>query len=133
VLTEAKRITGGQSPTRDSLKINTRDFQMVKGKHKNLTNSNKDRTPSSEPSTPTSTIPGYPNTPEKQDSNLKSYLKMLVEDFKKEINNSLKEIQKNMAKQVEGLNLSKNTAFQRIIKGKHQHKDGNYILEKRRN
>jgi gas vesicle protein len=28
---------------------------------------------------------------------------MLVEDFKKEINNSLKKIQENMAKQVEGL------------------------------
>jgi DNA anti-recombination protein RmuC len=28
---------------------------------------------------------------------------MLVEDFKKENNNSLKEIQKNMTKQVEGL------------------------------
>jgi hypothetical protein len=30
---------------------------------------------------------------------------MLVEDFKKEINNSLKEIQENMAKEVEGLEL----------------------------
>jgi hypothetical protein len=28
---------------------------------------------------------------------------MLVEEFKKEINNSLKEIQENIAKQVEGL------------------------------
>jgi hypothetical protein len=28
---------------------------------------------------------------------------MLVEDFKKDINNSLKEIQENTAKQVEGL------------------------------
>jgi hypothetical protein len=28
---------------------------------------------------------------------------MVVEDFKKEINNSLKEIQENMAKQVRGL------------------------------
>jgi hypothetical protein len=37
--------------------------------------------------------PGYPNTPEKQDSNLKSYLMMLIEDLKKDINNSLKEIQ----------------------------------------
>jgi hypothetical protein len=40
---------------------------------------------------------GYPNTPEKQDSDLKSYLMMLVEDFKKGINNSLKEIQENTA------------------------------------
>jgi hypothetical protein len=47
--------------------------------------------------------PGYPNTPEKQDKDLKSYLKMVVEDFKKGINNSLKEIQENTAKQVETL------------------------------
>jgi hypothetical protein len=36
---------------------------------------------------------GYPNTPEKQDSDLKSYLMKLEEDFKKDINNSLKEMQ----------------------------------------
>jgi hypothetical protein len=69
--------------------------QMVKGKHQNLTNRNKDHSPSSEPSTPTSASPGYPNTPEKQDSDVKSYLMMLVEDFKTGINNSLKEIQEN--------------------------------------
>jgi hypothetical protein len=34
---------------------------------------------------------------------LKSYLIMLVEDIKKDINNSLKEIQENTAKQVEAL------------------------------
>jgi hypothetical protein len=52
---------------------------MVKGKHKNLTHRNKDHAPSSEPRTA--------NTPEKQDSHLKSYLMMLVKDFKKGINN----------------------------------------------
>jgi hypothetical protein len=36
--------------------------------------------------------------PEKQDSNLKSYLVMLVEDFKKDINNSLKEIKEGTDK-----------------------------------
>jgi hypothetical protein len=45
---------------------------------------------------------GYSKIPEKHDSDLKSYLMMLVEDFKKEINNSLKEIQDNTAKQAEG-------------------------------
>jgi hypothetical protein len=44
--------------------------------------------------------PGYPNTTEKQDSDLKSYLMMLVEDFKKGINDSLKEKQENTAKEV---------------------------------
>jgi hypothetical protein len=43
------------------------------------------------------------NTPEKQNKNLKSYLIILVEDFKKDINDSLKEIQENTDKQVEAL------------------------------
>jgi ElaB/YqjD/DUF883 family membrane-anchored ribosome-binding protein len=51
----------------------------------------------------TTASPGYPNTLKKQDSDLKSYLMLLVEDFKKGINNSLKEIQENSAKQVEDL------------------------------
>jgi hypothetical protein len=29
--------------------------------------------------------PGYPNTQEKQDSDLKSHLMMMIEDFKKDI------------------------------------------------
>ena len=45
--------------------------------------------------------PGYLNTPEKQDSDLKSHLLKMIEDFKKDINNSLKEIQENTGKQVE--------------------------------
>ena len=64
---------------------------------------NQDHSASWEPSTPTTASPGYPNTPEKQDLDLKSYLMMLVEDFKKDINNSLKEIQENTDKQVEAL------------------------------
>jgi hypothetical protein len=52
---------------------------------------------------PTTESPGYPNTPEKQDSNLDSYLMKLVEDLKKGINKSLKEIQENTAKKVEVL------------------------------
>jgi hypothetical protein len=63
---------------------------MAKGKHKNLTNRNQDHSPSSEPSTLTSASPGYPNTPKKQDSDLKTYLMMLVEDLKKGINNPKK-------------------------------------------
>ena len=74
---------------------------MVKGRHKNLTNKNQDYSPSSEPSPPTSASPGHPNTPEKLDPDLKAYLMMMVEDIKKDFNNSLKEIQENTAKQVE--------------------------------
>ena len=76
---------------------------MAKDKCKNLTNRNQDHWASTEPSTPTTASPGYPNTLKKQDSKLKSYLMMLVEDFKKGINRSLKEIQENTAKQVEAL------------------------------
>jgi hypothetical protein len=70
----------------------------VKGKRKNLTNRNQDHLASSEHSTPTRASLEYPNTPEKQDSGIKSYLMMLVEDFNEGINNSLKEIQENTAK-----------------------------------
>jgi hypothetical protein len=59
---------------------------MAKGKHKNLTNRNQDHSPSQEPSTPTSANSWIPNPPEKQDSDLKSYLMMLIEDIKKGIN-----------------------------------------------
>ena len=76
---------------------------MAKGKPKNLTNRNQDHSPSSEPSTPTSASPWHPNTPEKQESDLKSYLMMLVEDIKKDFNSSLKEIQENTAKELEVL------------------------------
>ena len=58
---------------------NTREKQMVISKNKNS------------------------NTPEKQDSDLKSHLMMMIENFKKDINNSLKEIQENTAKLVKAL------------------------------
>ena len=45
--------------------------------------------------------PRYTNTPEKQDSELKSLLTVMIEDFKKDINNSHKEIQENTGKQLE--------------------------------
>jgi hypothetical protein len=75
---------------------------MAKGKLKNFTNRNKDHWASSEPIMPTIVSPGYPNTPEKQDLDINSLMK-LVEDFKKGINNSLKEIHENTAKKVEAL------------------------------
>lgn len=57
----------------------------------------------SELSTQNTESPGYCNTPEKQDSDSKLYLMILREDFKKDINYSLKEIQENTSKQVEAL------------------------------
>ena len=82
---------------------------MVKGRHKNLTKRNQDHSPSSEPSTLTSASPGHPNTPENVDSDLKAFLMMMVEDIKKDFNNSLKEIQ-NTAKSYKSL--KKNTKTQ---------------------
>jgi hypothetical protein len=72
---------------------------MAKGKCKNLTNRNNDHSSSSETSTPTSASPRYPNTPKKLDPDLKAYLMMMIEDIKKDFNNSLKEIQENTAKE----------------------------------
>jgi hypothetical protein len=69
---------------------NTRDNQMAKDKLKNLTIRNQGYLATSEPSSPTTASPGYPNIPEKQDLDLKSHLMMLVEDFKNIINNFLK-------------------------------------------
>jgi hypothetical protein len=80
---------------------------MVKSKCKNLTNRNQDHSPSPEPSTPTSASPGYPNTHEKLDPGLKAYLMMMVEDIKKDLNNSLKEIQENTAKELKALKETK--------------------------
>jgi hypothetical protein len=65
---------------------------MAKGKCKNPTNRNQDHSPSSECSTPTPPSPGHHNTTEKLDPDLKAYLMMMVEDIKKDFNNSLKEI-----------------------------------------
>ena len=76
---------------------------MVGGKHKNVSNRSQGYLASSEPNSPTIASPGYPNTPEKQDLDLKSLLKMVIEDFKKNINNSLKKIQENTGKQLEAL------------------------------
>jgi septal ring factor EnvC (AmiA/AmiB activator) len=86
---------------------------MVKGKRKNLTNRNQDHSPSSELSTPTSASPGHLDTPEKLDPDLKAYLMMMVEDIKKDFNNSLKEIQENTAKELQVLKeKQKNTSKQ---------------------
>ena len=76
---------------------------MEKGKGKNLTNRNQEHLSSSEPRTHTLPSPGHPNTPKKLDPDLKAYLMMMVEDIKKDFNNSFKEIQENTAKQVEDL------------------------------
>jgi hypothetical protein len=76
---------------------------MVRGKHKNISNRNQGYLASSEPNSPTIARPRHTITPEKQDSDLKSLLMMMIEDFEKDTNNSLKEIQENTDKQLEAL------------------------------
>ena len=65
----------------------------------------------SKPNSPTAASPGYTNTPEKQDLDLKSQLMMLTEGFKKDSNNSFKEIKENTSKWGEALKeIQENTA-----------------------
>jgi hypothetical protein len=66
---------------------------MEEGKLKNISNRNQGYLASSEANSPTIARTGYTITLEKQDSDLKSHLMMTKEDFKKNINNSLKGIQ----------------------------------------
>jgi hypothetical protein len=67
---------------------------MACSKHKNRTNRNQGYLASSEPNSPTIASPGYSITPEKQGMDPKSLLMMMIEDFKKEI-------QENTGKQLE--------------------------------
>jgi hypothetical protein len=88
---------------------------MAKGRCKNLTNKKQEHKQSSEPSTPTSSIPGHPNTPTNLDTDLKAYLMMMVEDIKKVLNSSLKDIQENIAKELQVLiEKQENTSMQMI-------------------
>jgi hypothetical protein len=57
----------------------------------------------SKPSYHTRASPAYFSTPEKQDSDLNPQFMKMIEEFKKDINNSLKEIQENTGKQVEAV------------------------------
>jgi hypothetical protein len=51
-LTEAKRLKGETGESETPITTIARDYQMVKGKFKNLTNRNQDRSPSREPALP---------------------------------------------------------------------------------
>jgi uncharacterized coiled-coil DUF342 family protein len=89
---------------------------MAKGKCQNLTNRNQDHSQSSEPSTPTSGSPGHLDTPEKLTPDLKAYLMMMVEDIKKDFNNSLKEIQENnTAKELQVLKEKQENASKQMM------------------
>ena len=69
---------------------------MVGGKLKNRSNRNQGYLASSETNSPTIANPGYTIISEKQDMDLMSFLMMMIEDIKKEI-------QENTGKQLEAL------------------------------
>jgi chromosome segregation ATPase len=94
---------------------------MVKGKRKNLTKRNQNQSASSESSKFTTASSGYPNTPEEEESDSKSYLMMLVENFKKGINNSLKEIQENTAKLVKDLKEETQNSLKELQENTREH------------
>jgi hypothetical protein len=52
---------------------------MVRDKGKNISNRKQGYLASSEPNSPTTVSPGYSNSPEKQDSDLKSHLTIMIE------------------------------------------------------
>jgi hypothetical protein len=62
---------------------------MAGKKHKDRSNGNQGYLASSELNSPTIASPGYTITPEKYDMDLKSLFMTMMEDFKKDINNSL--------------------------------------------
>ena len=68
---------------------------MAGGKH-NRSNRNQGYLASPKPNSPTIASTGYTITPEKQDMDIKPLLMMMIEDFKKEI-------QENTGKQLEAL------------------------------
>jgi hypothetical protein len=55
------------------------------------------------PQFPIQQVLDTPSHQKNQDSDLKSFLTMMIEDLKKGINNSLKELKENTGKQVEAL------------------------------
>lgn len=68
----------------------------------------------SEPNSPTTASRGYPKISEEYDADLKCHLMKIIETFKEDIHNSLKEIQETTGKQVEALNKETNKSLKEI-------------------
>ena len=76
---------------------------MAKGKCRNVTNRNQGNMAAAEHKSPLIASPGYPNTPKKQDLDVKSLVVMLLQEHMKDINKSLKEIQEKNDQKLEAL------------------------------
>lgn len=70
---------------------------MAKAKSKNISDRSQCNLAPSELSSPTTASCGYPNTPEEQDSDLKSHLMKMTEGLMGDINNSLKKYRETQA------------------------------------
>ena len=64
---------------------------MARGKQKSISQRNQDNLATPEPRPPIRANIGMPNTSEKEDADLKSYLKMLIEILKQEQEEKQKE------------------------------------------
>jgi hypothetical protein len=87
---------------------------MARGKYRILRDRAQCNLAPLEASSPMTASHGYPNTPEKQDSNLKSGIMKRIGAFKEDIRNPLKEIQENTGKQVEILKKETNKYIKEI-------------------
>ena len=76
-------IQGHRPDTREKQEHIT-DNKMARGKQKSMSQGNQDDLAIAELSSPITANIGMPNTPEKEDADLKSYLKTLIEILKQE-------------------------------------------------
>jgi hypothetical protein len=93
-----RKNAGGRLQTEIFRSANIRDNQMVRSKHKIIGHRSQYTLTPPKPRSLTTASPGYSNTPEKQNADLKSYFIKILESFKKDINKSLKEIQEPQIK-----------------------------------
>ena len=98
---------------------------MTRGKPRNLSIRNQDYLAPSEHISPIKANTGYPNKLEKQDLGIKSHFMMMMEDFKKDIHISRKEIQDNTSKQVEALKEEAERSLKELQEKNNQTGEGN--------
>ena len=98
---------------------------MAKSKGGNLTNRNQGIMAEYESNSPTIASPGYPNTPEKQELDLKALVRMLLEEHMKDINKSLKEIQEKNDQKLEALTRETQKSLKEIQENMGQQTEAN--------
>jgi hypothetical protein len=98
------RNTGGRLQKEMHRSANARDNQVVRDKHKIISNRCQYTLTLSEPSSPCTSSHKYPNVPEKHDVDLTSHLMKIIVNLKEDMHNSLKEMQENTVEQEKELN-----------------------------